>query len=64
MHFSRQAMDLVDAFGVAARMKETCSFSALAREKNLPRYAKVTGSKFHALLSMVWCGLRLSTMPH
>jgi hypothetical protein len=57
-------MDLVDAFGVAARMKETDSFSVVAREKNLPRYAKVTGSKFYVRLSMVWCDLRRSTMAH
>jgi hypothetical protein len=64
MHFSSRAMGPVDAFGVAARMKETDSFSAVAREKILPRYAKVAGSKFHVLLSMVWCGLRRSTMSH
>ena len=46
MHFSRRAMDLVDALGVAARMKETDSCSAVARDKNLPQYANVTGSKF------------------
>ena len=51
MHFSSRAMDLVDVSGAAVRMKETDFFSAVAREKNLPRYAKVTGIKIH-------CGCR------
>jgi hypothetical protein len=47
-------MDLVDAFGVAARMKETDSFSVVAREKNLPRYAKVQAA--NSMCGCRWFG--------
>ena len=44
-------------------MKKTGFFSTVARKKNLPCYAKMTGDKFSAAVDGVeW--LRRSTMPH
>src|SRR5258708_3305722 len=69
MRFSRHSMDLVDASGVAARMEDTGSPSAVASEvsghvgdcqarprQQDPCCAEATGSKLHVRLSIAWRG--------